>query len=441
MAPSLFTLPSFVLLFFINLALIYLCLNVKNGGKFCRAIPFFISGIFTIFIQLLIEFNNSPQKGVLLFKLQHLGFWSYFITAPLLLNALAGEEIKRWMLVLSAVLTSISCFLTIFTDSIITQEPLIYEKMYIARLGSLYPFIATLLFLICILAYRNTIIFVKRLKNKGLQFIMPIGLGLCIISGLFDYTGKIYGEPLIPALRNAFSIGMLSVGISFGIFILASYTQLVQEYKKSLDNVEMLLKKNNQNFNEFVQLIAKTIDAKDKYTAGHSMRVAEYAVRIARVLNIDEKQIELLKKACLLHDIGKIGIPDGVLNKKSPLSRKELNYIYQHPVLGKEILSQMSEFQEILDIIYFHHERYDGSGYPHGLKAEEIPLLARILAVADAYDAMLSERPYRPAKTKMEAIKELLNSKGKQFDPEIVEKFIDSLYKGNCEPLPDNISN
>jgi len=180
---------------------------------------------------------------------------------------------------------------------------------------------------------------------------------------------------------------------------------------------------------EFVQLIAKTLDAKDHYTAGHSLRVMDYAVRIAKTLDIPECEIELLKQACLLHDIGKISIPDGILNKKKPLTKKERDYILRHPVIGKKILSTFSEFKGILDIIYAHHERIDGKGSPDGVAREQIPLLARILAVADTYDAMRSERPYRSAKTKESAIDELNKIKGSQLDEEIVDKFIASIIQ------------
>lgn len=439
MAPSLFTLPALVLLFFINIALIYLCLNVRNGKKFCRTIPFFISGIFTILIQLFIEQNNDPAGGVILTKLQYLGFWTYFITAPMLVIGITGEEYKPWILIIYSSITIFTWLLTIFTDLIITSDSYIYSNFYYAKIGILYPYFCTLLFILCIYYFSKMIKFANRLKNPELRYIIPVGLGICILCGIFDYAGKLNGIPVLPWLKDAFSIGMLSISLSFGIFILFSYSQTMSEYQRTLNELENLLEKNKKDFNEFVQLIAKTIDAKDKYTAGHSMRVAEYAVRIGKIFNLDERQLEVLRKACLLHDIGKIGIPDGVLNKKSPLTPEDRTFIYKHPKLGKEILSQMSDFQEILDIIYFHHERYDGSGYPDGLKKDEIPLLARILAVADAYDAMLSERPYRQAMSKLEAIKELLNSRGKQFDPEIVEKFVDMIAHNSDTILTDNI--
>jgi HD-GYP domain-containing protein (c-di-GMP phosphodiesterase class II) len=135
----------------------------------------------------------------------------------------------------------------------------------------------------------------------------------------------------------------------------------------------------------------------------------------------------MLKQACLLHDIGKIGIPDGILNKRSALNDKEREHIFRHPAVGKQILSSVADFQGILEIIQTHHERVDGKGYPQGLNQDDIPLLARILAVADTYDAMCSERPYRKAKTKLQAIAELQNVKYKQLDGAIVDKFIEVL--------------
>lgn len=440
MTPSLFTLPVFVILLFLNIGLLYLCVCIKNEKKYCRVIPFFICGFVTVGIQLIIEFNNDPATGIFLSKLQYVFFWAYFIFAPMLVSALTDEELNSKLIIIFLSFAIITGFLTIFSDLIISSKLLLYNGLFIAKTGILYPIIASLLFILCIYYYGKFMKFTNTLTNPELRVIMPAGLGLCIIAGMLDYAGKLNGIPIIHWLKDPFSIGMLSISLSFGAFILLSYSQIISDYRKSLNEVEQLLQKNSHTFNEFVRLIAKTIDAKDKYTAGHSMRVAEYGVRIARVLNLEHEQIEILRQACLLHDIGKIGIPDGILNKKAPLNEKDRMFIYNHPELGKKILCQVSDFQNILDVIYSHHERVDGTGYPNGLKKEEIPLLARILAVADAYDAMLSERPYRPAKTKLEAIKELLNAKDQQFDAEIVDKFIDILCQEN-NFLTNNFSN
>ncbi|MEO0205493.1 MAG: HD-GYP domain-containing protein [candidate division WOR-3 bacterium] len=383
--------------------------------------------MFTIVVQLLIESNNDPANGIILTKLQYVGFWTYFIAAPMLISGLIGEKLESRLFAIFLTAAIVLGFFTVSTNLIISSTPYMYGATFFARVGKLYPFVCTILFILCIYYYSKMLKFVSSIKNRELQFIIPVGLGLCILGGIIDYAGKLNGVPLLSWLKDPFSLGMLSISLSFGFFILLDYSQIVLEYQKSLKQVEQLLQKNYKTFNEFVQLIAKTLDAKDKYTAGHSVRVAQYAVKIARVLNLEENQIEILHQACLLHDIGKIGIPDGVLNKKSPLSERDRFHIYRHPVVGKEILSKVSDFQDILDVIYNHHERIDGTGYPKGLKKDEIPLLARILAVADAYDAMLSERPYRKAKTKLEAIKELLDARDKQFDAQIVEVFVDLL--------------
>lgn len=174
-------------------------------------------------------------------------------------------------------------------------------------------------------------------------------------------------------------------------------------------------------------MVTKTLNAKDPYTADHSVRVMEYSVQIANTLSLAESEIDLLRQACLFHDIGKICIPDYILNKRAVLTDEEREHILRHPELGRQILSTAGEFKHILDIIYAHHERVDGKGYPDGRTRDEIPLLARILAVADTYDAMLPERPYRRAKTKDEAIQELHKVKGTQLDEEIVDKFIEVL--------------
>ncbi len=431
MAPPLITLPVLVILFIVNFCVLHLCIYMKEGKRYCRTIPFFLCGLFTVAIQMLLEMNSDPANGVLLVKLQYVGFWGYFIAIPMLVTGLFKNETKLWASVGFLLLTVILGFITLFTDLIITSNSYLYGGTYFARVGELYPIVCTILFLLCIYYYSKILKFTDNRNKFELRIIIPIGHGLCILAGMIDYAGKMSGMPLIPWLKDPFSIAMLLVSLSFGASILLDYSQVVREYERSLDQVEKLLQKNYQTFNEFVQLIAKTLDAKDKYTAGHSIRVAEYAVGIGRALELEERQIEILRQACLLHDIGMIGIPDGVLNKKSPLSEKDRTHIYRHPVLAKEILSEVSDFQDVLEIIYFHHERVDGSGYPNGLEKDEIPLLARILSVADAYDAMLSERPYRQAKTKIEAIKELLNERNKQFDARIVEVFVDLLGRGN----------
>jgi len=172
-----------------------------------------------------------------------------------------------------------------------------------------------------------------------------------------------------------------------------------------------------------IYALAATVDAKDSYTYGHSRKVSEYAVSIAEEMNLPENQVNAIRAAGLLHDIGKIGVPDSILNKKEGLNANEWGPIKTHPEIGVEILRHVSELEGCLPLILHHHERYDGRGYPGGLKADSIPLGARILTIADSYDAMTTPRPYRGRMSCHDAIAELEKYSGVQFDAELVKVF------------------
>jgi diguanylate cyclase (GGDEF)-like protein/putative nucleotidyltransferase with HDIG domain len=176
-----------------------------------------------------------------------------------------------------------------------------------------------------------------------------------------------------------------------------------------------------------IYALAATVDAKDNYTYGHSKKVSEYAVALSEKLKIPQDKLNNIRAASLLHDIGKVGVPDSILNKKEPLTDEEWNPIRGHPKLGVEILRHVMDLAHCLPAILHHHEHYDGSGYPSGLKGDKIPLEARILSVADAYDAMTSPRPYRDQLSMEDAVTEIKRCAGKQFDPEIVDIFCDTI--------------
>ena len=177
-----------------------------------------------------------------------------------------------------------------------------------------------------------------------------------------------------------------------------------------------------------IRTLAATIDAKDPYTHGHSERVSQLAVQLAKKLDFAETEIEYLEYAAILHDIGKIGIEDRILGKKDRLTDEEYDKIKEHPVIGASIIGSIEFLQKCSQTVLHHHERYNGGGYPHGLKGEEIPRTARLLAVVDAYDAMNSDRPYRKKLSENDILKEIERESGKQFDPAIARTFI-SLIK------------
>ena len=173
-----------------------------------------------------------------------------------------------------------------------------------------------------------------------------------------------------------------------------------------------------------IRALAAAIDAKDPYTKGHSERVSKNAVALAQEMNLPDREIENIEYSALLHDVGKIGIEDSILGKKDKLNDQEFKKIKEHTIMGANIIEPVDFLKNSYKAIYHHHERYNGNGYPDGIKEEEIPLSAKIIAVADSYDAMGSDRPYRKKLSKDKIIKEIKEQSGKQFDPNVVKAFL-----------------
>jgi putative nucleotidyltransferase with HDIG domain len=186
-----------------------------------------------------------------------------------------------------------------------------------------------------------------------------------------------------------------------------------------------LVERQRSLFLAMVKSLVSALEAKDKYTRDHSNRVTEFSLAIARAMGLDERELQDLEMAAILHDVGKIAIPEKILNKKTKLTDEEFAVIRQHPVIGETILKPVVELQTIARIVRHHHERYDGRGYPDGLKGQAIPVGARIMTVADAYDAITSSRPYRDYESHNYAVKEIIRCSGMQFDPEVVEHFLE----------------
>jgi len=184
-----------------------------------------------------------------------------------------------------------------------------------------------------------------------------------------------------------------------------------------------------KTFLQTAEAMATAIDKRDPYTGGHTQRVSDFAKAIAKELNLDKETMERLELASILHDIGKIGIEDRILRKPDKLTDEEFTQMRSHPEQGYEILSHILSLGEVIPGMRYHHERPDGRGYPAGLKNNQIPLIARVIAVADTWDAMTSDRPYRPALREEAAVLELRKNLGNQFDPEVVRAFFQAYQK------------
>jgi len=192
-----------------------------------------------------------------------------------------------------------------------------------------------------------------------------------------------------------------------------------------------------KSYHDIILILAGALDARDNYTYGHSTRVAQLSVMLGKQLKMDSLQLKDLEVSCLLHDIGKIKIPDGILNKRAPLDPHEHNRIMEHPHHGVEILELVDSLHCYIPTVRHHHEWYNGQGYPDGISAKQIPLNAQIVAITDAYDAMTTSRPYRPCLPPDVAIAEIQRFSGTQFDPHLTQMFVAALQKQRVEEIED----
>ena len=265
------------------------------------------------------------------------------------------------------------------------------------------------------------------IKNKKIKEYKDVAFGFVFVCFTGVIQMAVYFVRTIPYEGNAIAIGIL-------VSLIVSIYHSIKEVKKVNDEKEYLKEKVTVNelkietlTYQALETLANTIDAKDRYTNGHSKRVAQYSKEIAKRMGKDEDYLIAIYFMGLLHDIGKIGIRDDIINKTNKLTDEEFMVIKNHPVIGYDILKAMTEIPNIEYGARWHHERYDGTGYPDGLKGEEIPEYARIICVADAYDAMTSKRSYRSAMSQDKVRSEIENGKGKQFDPIIANVMLEMI--------------
>jgi len=245
--------------------------------------------------------------------------------------------------------------------------------------------------------------------------------------GLINITEKILSKAKDDGGNRVFS--SVDMGKAVKNRFLAGAAPSRSQIKFLKNKLDKLNKQSKQTIVESIFAFAKTIELKDKYTGEHVERTVHYATELAKELRLTKDEIELIKEASVLHDLGKVGISEKILLKKSKLSEREFEEIKKHPQIAADILRPIQYLQGIIPLIFYHHERWDGMGYPSGLKGDEIPLGARIIALADGYQALSSDRPYRPAYNIKDVVKILRSESGTKYDPKVIKAFFNILRR------------
>ncbi|RME28217.1 MAG: HD domain-containing protein, partial [Deltaproteobacteria bacterium] len=261
-----------------------------------------------------------------------------------------------------------------------------------------------------------TVVLVSVLVAAAIGILFAFGITRPIskcVSGALAIARGNFGTVINISARN--EIGELAHTFNYMSEQLKYYDMQNRQLLESLE----------RGYLETIKALANSIDAKDPYTRGHSQRVTNMAVELGKRLGLDERQLQILRYGGILHDIGKIGINESILAKKESLTQEERQIIKNHPVLGEKIIAPIDFLAPVRPLVKHHHEWYDGTGYPDGLKGEQIPLGARIIGAADTYDAVTSDRPYQKAVDNLQAIEILRNLRGKQIDPTICDKLIE----------------
>ncbi|MBE0669898.1 MAG: GAF domain-containing protein [Anaerolineales bacterium] len=278
-------------------------------------------------------------------------------------------------------------------------------------------------------ALDKKIVFIKDLRTQNQNFIRHELL-------TDEQFASYFGAPLIAkdkvqGVLEIFNRSILQVDVEWLSFL----DSLSWQTAIAVDNALLFehLQQSNLNlesaYNATIEGWSRALDLRDKETEGHSLRVTELTLKLARILGMDENVLVNVKRGALLHDIGKMGVPDSILLKAGPLTEEEWHIMRQHPQHAYDLLAPITYLRQALDIPYYHHEKWDGTGYPHGIKREVIPISARIFAVIDVWDALSSDRPYRPAWPAEKTLEHIRTNSGSHFDPQIVDVFLEHSHE------------
>ncbi|MCZ8517109.1 HD-GYP domain-containing protein [Paenibacillus filicis] len=265
----------------------------------------------------------------------------------------------------------------------------------------------------------------ERLPGHMLHLWIPVLNGQGQLTGLVELTRDITAQDrqigwLEIMLSAVILLGMLALFFGLRQVFVAS-AKLIDGKNRELGRMVAVIER---TYDESLQALSSALDSRDNETQGHSFRVTSYALRLGQEMRLSERELGLLARGALLHDVGKIGVPDAILLKPDRLTEDEWNVMRSHVAIGYQMLRHITFLEPSLDVVRYHHERWDGKGYPFQLEGEQIPLYARIFAVCDTYDAMTSDRPYRKGRSCEEARQEIARCAGTQFCPEVAEAFL-----------------
>lgn len=294
----------------------------------------------------------------------------------------------------------------------------------------------------------------QRAPGNIFSYVVPFLMALIMESVLIQYGGKLKRKlvyalaicivlPTFAAIIQYFNYGVsltsmtlvLVVNVFYVYALVALGAEVGQARMREIEFYKEAQEREATLFEETTEALANAIDAKDRYTHGHSTRVAALSKLIAKEAGLSDEECQQVYFAALLHDVGKIGVPDDIINKPGRLTDEEFEQIKQHPVLGNQILSSIKQSPYLSVGAHYHHERYDGKGYPKGLAGTDIPRIARIIAVADAYDAMTSTRSYRDALGRQKVRDEIANGLGRQFDYEYAAIMLRLIDDGTADKV------
>lgn len=393
------------------------------------------------------------------FDMEYLG-WCMIVGAIWMIS----ESKLRQLWVPNASIVASMCFVVVMLCPI----PLLFyiDSVQKGKYGKLYRYIegiAALNFVIStVLQLTGVADYIQTLPvAHGVLAISFVAIGGTFVKDIRSGAAREYHLVLIGMVITMISVGIEAASVYFvvtmsGVFIGIGLTALLfaniirtiknvrdMEQNRQKQEIEKRRRQAEKMSLQMIQTLATTIEAKDEYMKGHSYRVAAYAALIAQELGWDATEISNLKDAVYMYDVGKIGIPDAILNKPTRLTEEEYERVKAHTVIGADILKNITIIDHVAEIARYHHERYDGHGYPDGLIGEDISIHARIVAIADSYDAMNSRRIYRNSLPQEQIREEILMNRGKQFDPDIADVFLKLMDEGRLvieENYPEIIS-